>query len=246
MAASTSYSNRPGRAVRIPALCASLEIAALCSITPSSYGVFTCRRLDRMPQVSVTPTLKNRSRALLANSNGCVSGADGAGGGPSGSARLARPDGNGREEGAVLLRLGQARRAERHLREHRREERLELAGVVDGRDAAFGGRFVLGQDVAVPVLAPGVRLGYEQDLALRLVAGHQHQDGVGLGDAGQIQEVAVLAVLVVDVEREHARGRAPHDGQRLRRQPLHHPRAPRLQVVLQRARRGQRSRPRRA
>ena len=44
-----------------------------------------------MPQVSVTPTLKNRSRALLANSNGCVSGADGAGGGPSGSARLARP-----------------------------------------------------------------------------------------------------------------------------------------------------------
>ena len=143
--------------------------------------------------------------------------------------------GHGREEGRVLLRLRQPRRAERRLREHRGQERLELAAVVDGRDAAFGGRFVLGQDVAVPVLAPGVRLGHEQDLALRFVAGHQHQDGVWLGDAGQIQEVAVLTVLVVDVEREHARGRAPHDRQRLRRQPLHHPRAPGLEVVLQRA-----------
>ena len=44
-----------------------------------------------MPHVSVTATLKNRSRALLANANGSVNGADGGGGGPSGSARLARP-----------------------------------------------------------------------------------------------------------------------------------------------------------
>ncbi len=44
-----------------------------------------------MLHVSVTETLKNRSRALLAKANGSVNGADGGGGGPSGSARLARP-----------------------------------------------------------------------------------------------------------------------------------------------------------
>ena len=117
--------------------------------------------------------------------------------------------------------------------EHRGDEGLELAGVVDGRDAALRRGLFLGEDVAVPVLAPRIGLADEQDLLARAVAGHQHEDGLLLGHAGQIEQVAVLAELVVDVERVDPGRGAPHDGQRLGAELLHQPRPPRRQVVLE-------------
>ena len=51
---------------------------------------------------------------------------------------------------------------------------------------------------------------------------------------GQVEQVAVLAELVVDVERVDLGRRAPDDGQRVGPELLHEPRAPRRQVVLQR------------
>ena len=75
------------------------------------------------------------------------------------------------------------------------------------------------------VLAPRVGVAHEQDALLRLVAGQQHERRAFLVDAGQVQQVAVLAVLVVDVAREDARGRAPVDEHALGADRLHHARA---------------------
>ena len=125
--------------------------------------------------------------------------------------------------------------------EHRGQEALELARVVDLLDAALGGGFLLREAVPVPVLAPRVRLADEQDLLLRPVAGHQHEDRALLRDAGEVQQVAVLAELVVRVERVDLRLRAPEDGERVRPQTFDETGPPGRQVVLQRpCRRGRR------
>ena len=124
--------------------------------------------------------------------------------------------------------------AEASPRENDRPERVELAGVVHGGDAAGGCRLFFREDVTLPVLTARIGFRHEEELTLRLVARHQHEDGVGLLDAREVKHVAVLAVLVVHVRGVDASRRAPDDGQRLRRQPLHHPRAARLRIVLQR------------
>ena len=109
--------------------------------------------------------------------------------------------------------------------------------VMHRLDAAGGGRLGGRQAVAVPVLAARVGLAHEQHLLARLVARHQHEDRVFLIDAGQIEQVAVLPVFVVDVGRVHARRRAPEDRHRVGPEPLCHPGAAGLEVVLQRVRR---------
>jgi hypothetical protein len=55
------------------------------------------------------------------------------------------------------------------------------------------------EQVAVPVLAPRIWRPDEQDLAPRPVPRHQHEHGFGLRHARQVEEIAVLPVLVVDV-----------------------------------------------
>ena len=60
-------------------------------------------------------------------------------------------------------------------------------------------RFRGREAVALPVLATRIGFADEQDLFARAVAGHQDEDGLGLIDAGEIEEIAVLPVLVVDV-----------------------------------------------
>ena len=71
------------------------------------------------------------------------------------------------------------------------------------------------QQASVPVLADRIPLPHEQDLAPRRVAGHQHENRVRLVKPCQVVEVAVLPVLVVDIERVVARRRAQQDGHRL-------------------------------
>jgi hypothetical protein len=66
--------------------------------------------------------------------------------------------------------------------------------------------------VAVPVLAARVRIADEEQLPLRLVARHQDEDRLGLIEPGEVQQVAVLSIFIVDVERVDACGGAPEDG----------------------------------
>ena len=55
-----------------------------------------------------------------------------------------------------------------------------------------------------------------------------------LFDAGQVEQIAVLAVLVVDVSRVDAGGRAPQNRHRTAAEFLHQPGTPRQQVLTQR------------
>ena len=73
------------------------------------------------------------------------------------------------------------------------------------------------------------------------VARHQHQHRVRLIDARQVEEVAVLPVLVVDVARVDAGGGAPENGERVGAQPFHDPRPAGLKVVLKGTGRGRRA-----
>jgi hypothetical protein len=88
------------------------------------------------------------------------------------------------------------------------------------------------------VLAAGIRLAHEENLAACLVARHQHQDALRLIDAGEVKEAAVLPVFVVDVVRVDALGRAPDDRERVGAEPFHGPGAAGAEVVLQGASRG--------
>jgi hypothetical protein len=80
------------------------------------------------------------------------------------------------------------------------------------------------------MLASRIGVAREQDLFLRLRAGHEDENRVFLLDAGEIQQVAVLPVLVVHIGGVHARRRAPGDEHGVRPERLHRARAPRGQV----------------
>ncbi len=71
----------------------------------------------------------------------------------------------------------------------------------------------------------------EEDLAPRGVAGHQHEDRLLFGHAGEVIEVAVLAVLVAHVERVVPHRRAEEDQHRVGPETLHHACTSGLQVV---------------
>ena len=142
----------------------------------------------------------------------------------------------GVEEGVVLARVLRPALAQGLAVHQAGQEPVELRSEAHLVDAGRLLRFLLCQQVPLPVLATRVGGAHEQDALLRLVAGQQHERRVFLVDARQVQHVAVLPVLVVDVAREDARGRAPVDEDTLGAERLHHPRAPGPQVVLQLAR----------
>jgi hypothetical protein len=83
------------------------------------------------------------------------------------------------------------------------------------------------------VFPAGVRLADEQNLAPRLVAGHEDENRLRLVDAREIEKIAVLAIFVLHIEREGPCGRAPEDRERIGPDPFHRPRAARFEIVLQ-------------
>ncbi len=68
---------------------------------------------------------------------------------------------------------------------------------------------------AVPGLARRVAVAHEQDVFTRRPAGNQHRHGLGLGEAGQVVEITVRAVEVLDVVVAHAHGRGRQDRDRV-------------------------------
>jgi hypothetical protein len=83
------------------------------------------------------------------------------------------------------------------------------------------------------VLATRIGVADEEDFTSRLVPRHEHQDGFFLIDAGQVQQVAVLTVFVVHVERIAARRCAPEDRHRVRSKALHRAAATGFEIPLQ-------------
>ena len=90
------------------------------------------------------------------------------------------------------------------------------------------------------MLPSRVRLTHEQDLLVRPVAGHQHEESALLLDAGEVQQVVVLAELVVDVERIDLGLGAPDDREGGGAETLHEPGPAGRQIVLERTRRRRR------
>jgi hypothetical protein len=82
------------------------------------------------------------------------------------------------------------------------------------------------------MLAPSVGLPHEKDLFAGLVAGHQHEDRFLLIDAGEIEQTAVLAVLVVHIERVDASRCAPEDGECVGPELLHRASPTGFQILL--------------
>ena len=142
----------------------------------------------------------------------------------------ARPAPSALEKRRRFLLVDVARSA---TAEHGRDERLELVAAQHGPDAGQLRGLGARQQASVPVLPFRIPLGDEEDLAPRGVARHQHEDRVLLEQAGQVIEVAVLPVLVVDVERVVALGGAEQHGHRVGPEALHHARAAGRQVVAE-------------
>ncbi len=85
-------------------------------------------------------------------------------------------------------------------------DRKGVVGAVVG-DGALGAR-----PAAVPQLLVGVAIAAEHEVFAVGATGYQHGDGVGLGEAGEIVEVAVGSVVVQRVAAAHALGRRGDDG----------------------------------
>jgi hypothetical protein len=83
------------------------------------------------------------------------------------------------------------------------------------------------------VFAPRIRLAHEQKFFVRAVARHEHQHRVGLCETGQVIEIAVLPVFVVDIARVNPRRGAEHDQHRLGRHLLQQSCPSSLQILLQ-------------
>ena len=118
--------------------------------------------------------------------------------------------------------------------EHRRQERVELRREQDRLDAGPCARLVLAEEPADVVLDLRVGRRDEQELAAARTAGQQNEDGLGLLDTGQIEEIAVLPVFVVDVPRIHAGRRTPQDRHRAIAQRRHQARPAGLQILAER------------
>jgi len=113
-------------------------------------------------------------------------------------------------------------------------ESLELIRRQHGVDPALRRGLGWREDVPVPVLPARVGFTHEKHLATGGAARHHHQDGVFLVDPGQVQQIAVLPVFVLDVIRVDPDWRTPEDRQRVRSQPFHGARVARLQIILER------------
>ena len=84
------------------------------------------------------------------------------------------------------------------------------------RDAALRRDFLGRQGVSAPQLAERLAAAHEKMLLPRLRARHQHEDRARLIDPGEIQQVALLPVLVMHVVGIQPLGRAPHHEHRIR------------------------------
>ena len=115
-----------------------------------------------------------------------------------------------RAELLVRLLLSQPIAAAGEQRRHERVEDLGAALRVDISDTASRRHFGRREDVAVPQLSLRIALSHEQKLFPGSRAGNEDQNALFLRNTGEVQEVALLAVLVVGVARIHARRRAPH------------------------------------
>jgi hypothetical protein len=74
---------------------------------------------------------------------------------------------------------------------------------------------------AVPGLARRIAIAHEQDVLALRPAGHEHRDGLGLGEAGEIEKIAVRPVGVLDVVVAQPDGRRRHDGDGVSPHELH-------------------------
>jgi len=86
--------------------------------------------------------------------------------------------------------------------------------------------------MTVPVFPAGIRLAHEQDFLVGRIAGHQYEHRVGLGDAREVVEIAVLAEFVIDVGRVDARRGAEQHEHRLGAELRHRPGAAIFQILL--------------
>ena len=207
-----------------------------------SYAVLTCRR----PQTRSVASRDGEAGHALPHPLGEVVGLRQlllrTGTAPE-DEREARAAGLERvEERVVLAAPLRAALAGRLAVHQAGQERVQLRGEAHLVDAACVLGLLLREQVALAVLAARVGVAHEQDALLRLVPGQQHERRAFLVDPRQVEHVAVLPVLVVDVPRVHLDGRAPVDEQAVGTDRLHHPRAPRAQVVLQLAASRERSR----
>ena len=102
----------------------------------------------------------------------------------------------------LLVELRVAADAEVHPAAPLQQPGQDVVDVVDGErvvGAVLGDRALLADDLTVPELALGVALLAEQNELAVFTAGHQHRHGVRLREAGEVQQVAVLAVGMEDI-----------------------------------------------
>ncbi len=97
------------------------------------------------------------------------------------------------------------------LRQQRGEELIEQARVPDGLDARDLASFVGREDVASPILLRRIGGRHEKDFVQGVAAGNQHQGAAFLGDAGEIEEIVLLAIGPIDVTGVVARLGSPED-----------------------------------
>ena len=104
-----------------------------------------------------------------------------------------------RERGKEACGLSRRNPSELALAEHGGDERLELSRGQHGVDAGLRGRLFGAQPTPRPVFLGSVRFLDEEDGPTGFVARHQHEHRARLGDAREVIEIAVLAILVLDV-----------------------------------------------
>ncbi len=117
-------------------------------------------------------------------------------------------------------------------REQACKKSFELPGPHHCLYAAPGGGFLRRENVPFPMLAPRIGIPDEQDLPAGFVARHEHEDGLLLIDAREVEQVAVLPVFVADAQGVETGRGAPENREGLRPQSSHRPRPARVQVVL--------------
>ena len=122
-----------------------------------------------------------------------------------------------------------------HARAALDQARQDLVDVAD-REGVVGAvvadRALGTRPRAVPGLARRVAVAHEQhELPLR-PAGNQHGDGLRLGEGGQVVEVAVGAVVVLDVVVAHAHRGSRQDRDRVAPHVPHQQAAPPRELIL--------------
>ena len=112
----------------------------------------------------------------------------------------------------VELRM-RAHRIE-HLGAILEQSRQDFVDVGDGKGvvgAKIASRALRAGASAVPGLARRIAIAHEQNVFALWTAGHQHRHRFGLGEAGQVEEIAVRPVGVLDVVVAQPDRRSRHD-----------------------------------